>query len=246
MYGKIAAVVSAGIMLLVLTTGCTLSLYSTPAVPSSPTAPVIPTFLSTPSAIPVIVNTAVASTMPTTVVVQPTSPLPMQTVPPNFCADGQASGLITRLKNALQTSNGELLAALVSPSHGMEVRKFHDGRVVKYDPLHAKFLFDSIYEVNWGPAPASGLDAIGPFHEMILPDLLETFNKDYTLTCNRIQVGGASYPTLWPYAGINFYSVHFPGTAANGNLDWSTWLVGMEYVNNHPYLYALLPFRWEP
>ncbi len=249
MYRKIGAVALSVIPLLALTAGCTLSLYSTPAVPPSPTVLIVPTLSVSPSAIPVIVNspTVVSATaVPSAVLVQPTHPAPAQTVPLNFCADGQASGLINNFKNALQTSNGELLAALVSPRHGMDVRKYRYGTMVNYDPTHAKFLFESTYEVNWGAAPGSGLEAKGPFHEMILPDLLETFNKNFTLTCNRIQVGGASYSTVWPYAGINFYSVHFPGTAANGNLDWSTWLIGMEYVNSRPYLYALLPFRWEP
>jgi hypothetical protein len=49
----------------------------------------------------------------------------------------------------------------------------------------------------------------------------------------------------WPYQG-DFYSIYFPGTEANGNLDWHTWLVGVEYVNNKPYVYALMQLFWEP
>jgi hypothetical protein len=32
----------------------------------------------------------------------------------------------------------------------------------------------------------------------------------------------------------------------NGFMDWHTWAVGVEYVNNKPYLYALIPYFWEP
>ena len=68
----------------------------------------------------------------------------------------------------------------------------------------------------------------------------------YTLTCDRIQLGGATYAATWPYASIHFYSIFFPGTEANGRLDWRTWAVGMRAVNAKPYLYAVLQFRWEP
>ena len=47
-------------------------------------------------------------------------------------------------------------------------------------------------------------------------------------------------------AGMNFYSVYYPGAPANNNLDWRTWLVGMEYVDGKPYLYAMMQFFWEP
>ena len=164
----------------------------------------------------------------------------------SFCADGQAPALITSLKTALQTSNGTLLASLVHPTHGMEVRYYRDGRIVKYDQEHAKFLFGSTFQVNWGNSFGSGQPTIGAFHQVVLPALLKVFNTNYTLTCNQVQVGGASYPTTWPYSGINYYSVYFPGTPANSNLDWHTWLVGVEYVGSKPYLYALMQFEWEP
>jgi hypothetical protein len=61
-----------------------------------------------------------------------------------------------------------------------------------------------------------------------------------------VQVGGASYAATWPYTGINYYSVYFPGTDANSKMDWRTWLVGVDYVGGKPYLYALMQFEWEP
>jgi hypothetical protein len=233
---------------------CALSLYTQPALLPTPTVlfirtPTSPSPTASPvslTAIPVTPN-APTSVPPT--YASPTSkpPIPPTQAPPlNFCADGQATALITSFKSALQTSNGSLLASLVSPAHGMDARYYRDGRVVNYDQEHAKFLFDSTFVVDWGTAPGSGLETSGSFHEVILPALLDVFNKDYTLTCNQIQVGGTTYPALWPYPGINFYSVYFPGTQGNGSLDWHTWLVGMEYVNGKPYLYAIMQFQWEP
>lgn len=234
------------------TSGCALSLYSKPL--PTPTVLFIPTLTSLPPTLPPPTSTAIAVTpnIPTSVPftsVPPTAipPRPAtQAPPPNFCADAQATALINNFKNALQTSNGELLASLVSPANGMDARYYKDGRVVNYDREHAKFLFESTYVVDWGIAPASGLNTKGSFHELFVPALLDVFNKNYTLTCNQVQVGGTTYQALWPYPGVNFYSVYFPGTEANGNMDWRTWLVGMEYVNGRPYLYAIMQFFWEP
>jgi hypothetical protein len=164
----------------------------------------------------------------------------------DFCSDAQVPALIGNLKSALQTSNGPLLASLVSPAHGMDVRYYRDGRVVNYDQAHAKFLFETTFVVDWGLAPGSGLPTKGSFHDVVLPALLAVFDKSYTLTCNQITVGGTTYNAAWPYPGVRFYSVYYPGTAANGNMDWHTWLVGVEYVSGKPYLYALMQFQWEP
>ena len=201
---------------------------------SSPTAATFPTLLAPTAAGPTQIS---ATQAPASVTQVPSA---------TFCADAQVTTLINSLKSALQSSNGTLLASLVSPTHGMDARLYRNGRIVNYDQQHAKFLFQTTFVVNWGAAPGSGLDTMGSFHERIVPDLLDVFNKNYTLTCNQVQIGGASYQAVWPYTGYNFYSVYYPGSQANNSLDWHTWLLGMHYVNGRPYLYAIMQFKWEP
>jgi hypothetical protein len=58
-------------------------------------------------------------------------------------------------------------------------------------------------------------------------------------------VGGTTYDAKWPYPGVNYYSLYFPGTAANGNMDWHTWVIGMEYVGGKPYIHSMMQFEWE-
>jgi len=163
----------------------------------------------------------------------------------NVCTDPQVVALIDSLKSAVLTSDGPLLSSLVSPNRAMDVAFFRDGTVITYDQEHAKFLFETTFEVNWGPEPGSGADKIGSFHDVVVPELVEVFNQPYTLHCNELKHGGASYEVSWPYEG-NFYSIYFPGTEANGLLDWHTWVAGIEHVNGKPYLYALMQFFWEP
>jgi len=178
------------------------------------------------------------------------TPLPGVTSAPqstttDICTDPQVTSLIDWLKTSMLTSDGVLLASLVSPTNGMDVRYFRNGKVVNYDQEHAKFVFETTFEVDWGSEPGSGLAKIGAFHDVIVPKMVESFNQTYTLHCNELKHGGATYDVMWPYEK-GFYSVYFPGTQPNGNMDWHTWVVGIEYMNNKPYIYALTQFFWEP
>jgi len=163
----------------------------------------------------------------------------------DICADPQVTTLINSLKTSMLTSDGPLLSSLVSPTRGLDAANFRDGNVINYTPEQAKFLFETTFEVNWGAAPGSGADKIGSFHDVVVPELVKAFNQPYTLHCNELKHGGATYEVSWPYQG-DFYSVYFPGTEANGSMDWHTWAVGIEYVNSKPYIYALIPYFWEP
>jgi hypothetical protein len=99
--------------------------------------------------------------------------------------------------------------------------------------------------VNWGTEPGSGAEKIGSFHDVVVPELVKAFNQPYSLHCNELKHGGATYEPEWPYQG-DFYSIYFPGTEANGFMDWHTWVVGVEYVNSKPLIYGLTQFFWEP
>ena len=229
---------------LILLTSCS-SPSSTPT-PATPTLAVAPITSAQPTA------TFIATETPS--LLTPTSgsftalPALTATPPPaasNICADPQATALIDSLKASMLKSDGSLLSSLVSPPRGLDVAFFRDGTVINYRPDQAKFLFETTFEVNWGPAPGSGAEKIGSFHDVVVPELVKAFNQQYTLHCKELKHGGATYEVSWPYQG-DFYSIYFPGTDANGFMDWHTWAVGIEYVKGKPYLYALIPFFWEP
>jgi hypothetical protein len=202
---------------------------------------------------PVFVTSTISATQtlfPLTLTPGAITSVPALTLTPapgtsNICTDPQVTALIDSLKSAVLTSNGPLLSSLVSPPRGMDVAYFRDGNVINYDPEHAKFLFETTFEVDWGAEPGSGAEKTGSFHDVVVPDLVKAFNQQYELHCNELVHGGASYDVTWPYQG-DFYSVYFPGTEANGNMDWHTWVVGVEYVSGKPYIYALMQFFWEP
>lgn len=214
--------------------------------PPTPTQllPATATFIATETLLPLTQTSVPSATLESST---PTSaatftPIPSTT---NICTDPQVTALIDSLKTAMLNSDGTLLASLVSPTNGIDVRWVRYGTVVHYDASQAKFLFETTFEVDWGAQPGSGEPKVGAFHDVIVPDLSDVFNQPYTLHCNELKHGGASYELSWPY-DKDFYSIYFPGTAANGNLDWHTWVAGVEYAGGKPYLYALTQFFWEP
>lgn len=220
----------------ILLAGCT-----TPATQAVAT----PTFLALPTSTLLIGTPPTANLTPGAEMPPSGTTLTPATNPSTICTDPQVTALIDSFKTAILTSDGKLLSSLVSPSRGMDVAYYRDGTVITYMPEHAKFLFETTFEVDWGTEPGSGELRRGSFHDVIVPELVDIFNKPYTLHCNELVHGGATYEMIWEYEG-EFYSIHFPGTPENGNLDWHTWVMGIEYVSGKPYVYALIQFFWEP
>ncbi len=186
---------------------------------------------------------------PISALIQPASPtttFPVPTSTPAFCDDPRGRNLIKSFSVAIASEDGTLLAALISPSSGVDVRYYRDGKVVNYDADHAKFVFESTFQADWGLSYGSGEPTLGSFQETILPSLQQVFTPNAVIVCNQIKTGGATYNPLWPYSDMNYYSVHFPGTDPNGGLDWQTWAVGMDNFAGELFIAALVHWVWEP
>jgi hypothetical protein len=165
----------------------------------------------------------------------------------SFCSDSRINTLLTNFGNTLKTSDGETLAALVSPEHGLAVRLWRYGNPIIFDREHARWVFDSSYEHNWGAAPASGMDTIGAFHVVALPWFQDVFNANYLFTCNSLGTTPQFDNTPWPveYTNVNYYTIYKPGTPGI-DLDFRYLLVGVEFVQGQPYVFAVIHFAWEP
>ena len=164
-----------------------------------------------------------------------------------FCSMFDEEELFGRLYEALRTNDGRLLAPLVSPVHGLTITYINNGNPRLYSPTDAVSIFGSSEVIDWGLGPGSGLPVQGTFEDLVRPDLLAVFGDSYQTNCNLIKLGGASYTVTWPsiWKNINFYSVHKPGSPGI-ELDWMTWLVGVEGAEGKNYLFSLSRFNWEP
>lgn len=223
---------------LIMTTliSCAIPVDVAPPPTALPSATPQSTLISPATFTPIPLLTQIATSVPTTA---STGAVP-------FCDDPRARDLITSFGKAIANQDGALLSSHVSPSIGMDVRFYRDGNVINYDVEHAKFVFETTFQADWGLSFGSGLPTLGAFHEIIVPSLQVVFTPTAQLVCNQIKLGGASYNTTWPYPSMNYYSVHFPGTEEFGGLDWQTWAVGMNMSTGTPKLAALIHFVWEP
>ncbi len=168
--------------------------------------------------------------------------------PEQFVTDPRPIQLIDKLKQALNNSDGNLFASLVSPRHGLKL--FYHGTYgsnpVVYTAEQARASFESAEVINWGSEGASGMAALGTFSEKVKPKLLEVLNASYQLHPNDPQ-NARMYLEPWPttYQNLNYFAVLKPGTPGI-ELDWRVWLAGFEYVDGAPYLVTLLHYVWEP
>jgi hypothetical protein len=163
-----------------------------------------------------------------------------------FCSDARVTALLDSFEQSVTNGDDDLLGTLVSPLHGLELHFWHGGPSVNYTPEEASWVFDSTFDVNWGSGP-SGLDDVGTFSEFPLPFLEQVFDAgNDERQCNDLNTTNL-FVQPWPveYANVNFYALHKPGSP-DIELDWVTWLTGVEYVNGNPYLFALKRFIWDP
>lgn len=221
------------LILTILTlTSCSIPIDAPPPPTALPPAAPPPALTASPTftAIPALTQTAA----------------PAATSAPSFCNDPQATDLITSLRNAIQAKDAVLLAALVSPASGMDVRYYRGGNVINYDVEHAQYVFETTYQADWGLSFGSGQPTLGAFKEIILPSLQQVFTPNAVIVCNQLKVGGVTYLPAWPYPNMNYYSVHFPGTDQYSGLDWQTWGVGMSPADGKLYITALAHYVWEP
>lgn len=207
--------------------------------PPPPTAMVVDTpqpALSTPATIPTV---AVLNEIPAYLTAVP------ENFNPVFCQDTRGLQLLIDVQTAIQTRNGELLASLVDPASGVGVRYLRNGNVITYFD-NIKFIFETTYQADWGIGVGSGEAVKGPFQEIVLPSLEQVFASNPMIACNELKVGGTTYIAEWPYSGMDYYSVYFPGTDEFDGLNWETWAVGMARQAGKPVLTALVHFMWEP
>lgn len=162
--------------------------------------------------------------------------------PADFCADARAKTLVETFGKAFIEQNGETLGKLVSPLHGMTVRLFRTGTAVNY-LWYAPVLFKSDYRVNWGAPSGSLKPVVGAFPDAFTPRLQSVFKSAYTMACNDASAVSSPGVSPWPpeYANINFYAVTQPASA-DGKEKPSTWLIGVDYVDGVPYIFAIIFF----
>jgi len=161
-----------------------------------------------------------------------------------FCGDTRIQPFIDKFTQALNSSDGNLLSTLVSPTHGVNFRLWKYSAGADFTPTTAKDIFTSTTSYDWGGGP-SGTPDVGTFSNEVKPNYLDALNaSNREIYCDNLtKVFPLSDP--WPFHTIRYYNIYKPATP-NIYFDFRTLLIGVEFINNQPYLYSVITIVWEP
>jgi hypothetical protein len=142
------------------------------------------------------------------VLIAPTgfSPSPSTISHEAFCADTRVPLLLSQLKAGVNQSNGSLFSALVSPTHGLDVRLWAYADLVNFNAASVTNIFSDTTVYTWGGGP-SGIPDTGTFKDVIQPKFLEVLNAPNMETyCDSLD---KVYPLAnpWPYPNVRFYNL---------------------------------------
>ena len=161
-----------------------------------------------------------------------------------FCGDGRVLTLIEALRSSLANRDPQGLLALVSPRRGLTIRFDWWNPEVSYRPNDILTLIGSDSSVAWGTQQSGG-PISGSFKDVVLPRLDQVAAGEIQLGCNDVLIGPALREARWPseYTNLNYYALHRPAAETGNEYAWTTWLVGVEYVDNQPYISHLVQLR---
>jgi hypothetical protein len=168
-----------------------------------------------------------------------------QDVPPEaFCADGRVLTLLEALRTSIANRDPQGLQALVSPRRGLTIRFDWWNPEIAYRTDDLLNLMGSDRVVHWGTQQSGGAIS-GSFKAIVLPLLDAVAVGDVHQACNETLIGPALREARWPseYGNLNYYALHQPAAATGNTYAWTTWLVGVEYVDNQPYVSHLVQLR---
>lgn len=164
-----------------------------------------------------------------------------------FCADPAVTELLSRLQTAIAEKDGRALDDLVHPDRGLRLRvSWWNEEVIIRGNDDVRRLFRDDERHNWGVSDGSGEPIRGTFNDVMLPLLERDLLAAAQWRCDEGLFGPTAGLTNLPegYEAVRFYSAHRPAPAEQ-ELDWGTWLIGIERWEGQYYLSYLVHYRWE-
>jgi hypothetical protein len=164
-----------------------------------------------------------------------------------FCQEEDVSRLVDSLREAVAGRDDDLLSALLDPQGGLRLNRHWWNPKIYIDHEDTSGLFESSETFHWGIADGTGESIDGSFADVILPLLDRDLLLANELGCDEIIHGGTAglikLPT--PYDGIHFVSLHRAPDSDGFELDWGTWVAGIERREGQYYLSFLVHYEWE-
>jgi hypothetical protein len=164
-----------------------------------------------------------------------------------FCRASEVTHLADALKEAVAKRDGDLLAGLVDPQAGLRINRHWWNPTVHVAQEDIAQLFTGSESYHWGIADGTGDSIDGTFGDIIVPLLDRNLLPASEFGCDEIIHGGtAGFVNIpLPYQGIHFISLHRPPASDGFELDWGTWVAGIERRQGDYYLSYLVHYEWE-
>jgi hypothetical protein len=161
-----------------------------------------------------------------------------------FCADGRVPVLLDAFRASIAARDGPALQDLVSPRRGLTVRYDWWNPEVSFKVETLPQVLTDASVIDWGTQLGGG-PIRGSFRDEILPRLDRIATGDVTLGCDKAIVGPTLREARWPseYNNLNYYALYRQADPGGSEYAWTSWLVGVEYVDNQPYVSHLVQLR---
>ncbi|MCZ6531181.1 MAG: hypothetical protein O6949_12775 [Chloroflexi bacterium] len=165
----------------------------------------------------------------------------------SFCEDARISDLANQFIVAVSERDGGTLARLVSPKRGLTIRHDWWNPEVNFSLSSVSGLFLDPAPMKWGVNRDSELEIDGTFRAVILPQLEDVFSIAPELNCNKLGAGSTAQDAIWPseYSNMNYLSFYRAAPVPGSQLNWRTWVLGIEYLDGQPYIALLVQYRGE-
>ncbi|OGO14780.1 MAG: hypothetical protein A2Z14_04030 [Chloroflexi bacterium RBG_16_48_8] len=164
-----------------------------------------------------------------------------------FCEDSRVHDLLDDFRQALLSPEDLTLMEFISPNRGLSIRLNWYGPDVTFSVDKVDSIFTDVSEFDWGTMADSGLQVMGSFEKIIQPKLEDVFSGASEVLCNELNWGSTAGEVLWPdeIENINFYAFYRPAEENGNEFSWRTWAVGIEYVNDQPFIAILVHYSSE-
>ena len=164
-----------------------------------------------------------------------------------FCESEEARALVEAFQEAVAVTDEEALAGLINPQRGLRVRVSWWNPEVWLSGQEVDNLLSSDTVYNWGVEDGSGNRIQGSFRDVILPMLERDLLPADEIACNEIVHGGTAGLVQLPeaYEGLNYYAFYRPPGPDQVEMDWGTWVVGVEQWQGEYEVAFLVHFAWE-
>ncbi len=163
-----------------------------------------------------------------------------------FCADPAVTELISEFERAVAEQDGRALRRIVHPDRGLRVRLswWNEEVILGFDALQN--LFRDRQRYDWGTEDGSGEAIRGSFRDVVMPRLERDLLGASEWACDEGLFGGTAGLTVLPegYDAVRYVTAHRPAPAEQ-ELDWGTWIIGVERWEENYYLSYLVHYRWE-